>query len=40
MISSLKSHTQTLESEINFLRSELQDKKVLVKSLVTSHMLN
>ena len=40
IISSLKSHIQTLESEINFLRSELQQKNVLVKSLVTSHMLH
>ena len=37
--SSLKSHIQTLESEINFLRSKLQEKNALVKSLVTSHML-
>ena len=40
IISSLKSHIQTLESEINFLRSELQEKNALVKSLVTSHMLH
>ena len=31
---------QSLESEINFLRSELQEKNTLVKSLVTSHMLH
>ena len=40
IISSLKSHIQTLESEINFLRTELQEKDALVKSLVTSHMLH
>ena len=40
IISSLKSHIQTLENEINFLRSELQEKIALVKSLVTSHMLH
>ena len=39
VISFLKSHIQSLEREINFLRSELQEKNVLVKSLVTSHML-
>ena len=31
---------QSLESEINFLRSELQEENALVKSLVTSHMLH
>ena len=40
IISSLKSHIQTFESEINFLSSELQEKNALVKSLVTSHMLH
>ena len=35
-----KSHTQTIESEINFLRSEMQGKNALIKSLVTSHMLH
>ena len=41
IISSLKCHIQTLQSEINFLRSELQKKKnALVKSLVTSHALH
>ena len=38
IVSSLKSHIQALESEINFLRSELQEKDALAKSLVTSHM--
>ena len=40
IISSLKSHIQTLEIEINFLRSELQEKNALVKFTVTSHMLH
>ena len=40
IISSIKSHIQTLESEINILRSELQEKNALVKSLVTSYMLH
>ena len=40
IISSLKSHIQTLESEINILRSELQEKNALIKSLVTSYMLH
>ena len=34
----LKSHIQRLESEINFLRRNRQEKNALVKSLVTSHM--
>ena len=40
IISSLKFHTKTLESEINFLRSELQETNALAKSLVTSYMLH
>ena len=40
IISSIKSDIQTLESEINILRSELQEKNALVKSLVTSYMLH
>ena len=34
-IALLKSHIQTLESEIYFLRSELQEKNVIIKSLIT-----
>ena len=40
IISSLKSHIQTLESEINFLRRKLQEKNAFVKSLVISQMLH
>ena len=40
IISSIKSDIQTLESEINILRSELQEKNALVKSMVTSYMLH
>ena len=40
VISSLKFHVQSLDNEINFLRSELQEKNALVKSLVTSHILH
>ena len=40
IISPLKSHIQTLESETNFLRIKLKEKNVLVKSLATSHMLH
>ena len=40
IISSLKSHIQTLESEINFRRCELQEINALVKSLVTSYIFH
>lgn len=37
---SLKLQTQILEIDINFLRSELQEKNVLIKYLLTSHMFH
>ena len=40
IISSLKSHVHTLESEINFLRRESQEKNASVKSLVASRKLH
>ena len=40
ILSSLKSHIQTLESEISFLRIKLKEKYALLKSLATSHMLH
>ena len=34
----LKSQIQSLESEVQFLREELKEKKIWVKSLVTGHV--
>ena len=34
MITELRSHFQTLESKVNFLREELKEKSVLLKSLI------
>ena len=34
----LKSQIQSLESEVQFLREELKQKNIFVKSLVTAHV--
>ena len=35
-----KTHIQRLENEISYLRSELQGKSALVKSVVNSHIFD